>query len=403
MKFALAKKVEMTQVWRNEVAIAVTKVKLEPGAIVQIKTTDRDGYDAVVVGYGTRRAKNIAKPQLGQMKGVGNFRYLKEFRYRLDIHANEKAEFAALTRGLSIDPATFVAGDMVKVQGESKGKGFQGGVKRHRFAGHKTTHGTKDQVRMPGSIGAGEPQHVFKGTRMAGRMGGESVTVANLEIIDIIPEEGVLLVKGALPGARNGVLAITGRGELKTKAAAEVKAEEKKEEAPVAEVKQEEEKAEVKPEEKKEEVKAEVKAEAKPEEKKEEAPVAEVKKEEPTAEEKKEVKHKTEKMPEEKYEDNYIEKFNHLPEAEREKYSQPAVMEALSGLEKQFNIDLIPALTKVAVAELKVEEVAKFIETEFKLEAAKAQEIAKAMQEKIFNLVVAAPAASSETPVTSEK
>lgn len=401
MKFALAKKVEMTQVWRNEIAVPVTKVQLEPGSIVQIKTSDRDGYDAVVVGYGSRRAKNIAKPQLGQMKGVGNFRYLKEFRYRLDIHANEKAEFAGLTRGLSIDPATFEVGDVVKVQGESKGKGFQGGVKRHRFAGHKTTHGTKDQVRMPGSIGAGEPQHVFKGTRMAGRMGGESVTVSNLEIIDINPEDGTMLVKGALPGARNTVLAITGRGELKTRIAAEVKAEEKKEEAPAPEVK-EEEKVEAKPEEKKEEVKAEAKAE----EKKEEAPAPAAKEEEKAEakpEEKKAVKHRTEKLPEEKFEDNYIEKFNHLPEAEREKYSQPAIMEALSALEKQFNIDLVPALTKVAVAELKVEEVAKFIETEFKIEAAKAEEIAKAMQEKIFNLVAAAPATPSETPVTSEK
>lgn len=390
MKFALAKKVEMTQVWRNEVAIAVTKVKLEPGAIVQIKTTDRDGYDAVVVGYGTRRAKNIAKPQLGQMKGVGNFRYLKEFRYRLDIHTNEKAEFAGLTRGLSIDPATFEVGDVVKVQGDSKGKGFQGGVKRHRFAGHKTTHGTKDQVRMPGSIGAGEPQHVFKGTRMAGRMGGESVTVANLEIIDINAEEGTLLVKGALPGARNGVLTIIGRGDLKTKAAAEVKAEvveEKKEEVVAEEVKTEEVKAV-------EEVKVE--------EKKEEKPVEE-KKEETKAEEKPvEKKPKAEKMPEEKFEDSYIDKFNHLAEADREKYSQPAIMEALSGLEKQYNIDLVPVLTKVAVAELKVEEVAKFIETEFKLETAKAEEVAKAMQEKIFNLVAAAPAAA-EAPVTSEK
>ena len=395
MKFALATKVEMTQVWRNEIAIPVTKVKLEPGSIVQIKTSDRDGYDAVVVGFGSRRAKNIAKPQLGQMKGVGNFRYLKEFRYRLDIRTNEKAEFAALTRGLAIDPATFEVGDMVKVQGDSKGKGFQGGVKRHRFAGHKTTHGTKDQVRMPGSIGAGEPQHVFKGTRMAGRMGGESVTVANLEIIDINPEEGTMLVKGALPGARNGILVITGRGDLKTKAAAEVKIEEEK---PVAEVKKEEEKVEEKTE--------ETKTEAKAEEKKEEKPAEEVKKEEEKveakAEEKKEEKPRTEKKPEEKFEDNYIEKFNHLPKAEREKYSQPAIMEALSELEKQYNTDLVPALTKVAVGEIKVEEVAKFIETEFKLETPKAEEIAKAMQEKIFNLVVAAPAAV-EAPVTSEK
>jgi len=392
MKFALAKKLEMTQVWRNEVAIAVTKVKLEPGSIVQIKTADRDGYDAVVVGYGTRRAKNIAKPQLGQMKGIGNFRYLKEFRYRLDIHTNEKPEFLTLTRGLSIDPATFEVGDVVKVQGESKGKGFQGVVKRHRFAGHKTTHGTKDQVRMPGSIGAGEPQHVFKGTRMGGRMGGDSVTVSNLEVIDIIPEEGIMLVKGALPGARNGVLAITGRGELKTKAATSAKEEVKIEE------KAEEVKSEEKPVTKDETLEVE-KKEVATEVKAEEAKKEEVKKEEV----KKEEKPKSEKAPEEKFEDNYIDKFNHLTKAEREKYSQPAVMEALSGLEKQYNIDLVPTLTKVAVGELNVADVAKAIEAEFKIDAAKAAEIAKAMQEKIFNLVETVPTASSETPVTSEK
>jgi large subunit ribosomal protein L3 len=383
MKFILGTKQEMTQVWRNEIAIPVTKVRMEPGAIVQVKTTDRDGYDAVVVGFGTRRIKNIAKPQQGHTKGVGNFRYLKEFRYRLDIRPNEKGEFESLTRGAAIDLATFVPGDVVKVQGDSKGKGFQGTVKRHRFHGHNTTHGTKDQVRMPGSIGAGEPQHVFPGMRMAGRMGGQSTTVSNLEVIDILPEESALLIKGALPGARNSVIVVTGAGELKIKAAEEVKAETVVEEVKV------EEKVEAAKEEapKVEEVKEEVKTEAPKTEEKVEEKKEEVKVEAP----------KAEKKPVEKIEDAYVDKFAHLDAAQKAKFSDPAIMAALLKLEDEFKIDLVPTLTKVAVGELAIANVSEQLVSDLKLEAAKAAEIAKAMQEQIFNLI------GTDTPETSAK
>ncbi len=202
----------MTQVYQGDVAVPVTRVKMLPGVVMQQKTVATDGYNAVVVGFGTRREKNIAKPQLGAMKGLGAFRYVREFRA---INEADAKEMAKLVRGNHLSFETFEVGDEVKVTGTSKGKGFQGGVKRHRFAGHKTTHGTKDQVRMPGSIGAGEPQHVFKGTRMAGHMGDQQVTVKNLEIIEVKPEIGEILIKGALPGARHSVLHISGAGELK--------------------------------------------------------------------------------------------------------------------------------------------------------------------------------------------
>ncbi|MEI7497934.1 MAG: 50S ribosomal protein L3 [Candidatus Falkowbacteria bacterium] len=214
MKFALAKKIEMTEVWRNEIVVPVTKVKVEPGTVVQVKNQTKDGYTAVVVGFGLRKPKNINKPQLGQMKDLGNFRYLKEFRYKLDRNQAEKAEFEQLTRGGKIDLTTFETGDEVSVTGTSKGRGFQGVVKRHRFHGQNRTHGNKDQSRMPGSVGAGEPQHVFKGTRMGGRMGGKSATVSNLEIVEIDATDQTMLIKGALPGCRNSVLYICGRGAL---------------------------------------------------------------------------------------------------------------------------------------------------------------------------------------------
>jgi large subunit ribosomal protein L3 len=139
------------------------------------------------------------------MGKLGNFSHLKEFR----LMSGE------LKRGDKIDVSTFEVGDNVKVTGVSKGKGFQGVVKRYGFKGTKATHGNKDQLRMPGSIGATGPAHVFKGQRMPGRMGDEIVTVTNLKVIEINKDNNTILVKGAVPGARNGLLLIQGEGELK--------------------------------------------------------------------------------------------------------------------------------------------------------------------------------------------
>ena len=126
-----------------------------------------------------------------------------------------RTEENELKRGDKIDINTFVSGDIVRVTSISKGKGFQGVVKRHGFSGSKTTHGNKDQTRMPGSIGATGPAHVFKGTKMGGRMGGDQVTVTNLEIIEVDKDNNILSIKGAIPGGRNSLVLIKGEGELK--------------------------------------------------------------------------------------------------------------------------------------------------------------------------------------------
>ncbi|MCK5537790.1 MAG: 50S ribosomal protein L3, partial [Bacteroidales bacterium] len=174
MKFILGKKIEMTQVWKDGDAVGVTKVEVGPCTVVQVKNDKKDGYTAVQVGYGVKKEKNIKKPQIGHFKGLDNFRYLKEFRI--------KNEEVTLKRGDRFDISSFEVGEEINLTGVSKGKGFQGVVKRHHFAGQIKTHGTKDQVRMPGSIGATGPAHVFKGTRMGGRMGGDRVTIKNLEV-----------------------------------------------------------------------------------------------------------------------------------------------------------------------------------------------------------------------------
>ena len=225
MKFIIGKKIEMTQVWQGEKVIAVTKIQAGPCPVVQVKATNsKDGYSAVQLGFGERKEKNIRKPQLGHLnklkvkseKSKVNLRYLREFR----------SEAENLNIGDIVDVSTFAIGDTVKVIGTSKGKGFQGVVKRHHFHGHNKTHGTKDQVRTGGSIGAGGPQHVFKGLKMPGRMGNGRSTASNLKIIQIDQENNILYISGAVPGARNGLVLISGEGELKVAQPIMEKAEE---------------------------------------------------------------------------------------------------------------------------------------------------------------------------------
>ena len=214
MKFIVGKKLDMTQVWQGDKVVAVTRVQAGPCTVVQVKTDEKDGYSAVQVGYGERKEKNIAKPQLGHLKKLEvrskklevNLRYLREFRCG-DLVKDLKI-------GDVIDVSSFVVGDKIQVTSTSKGKGFQGVVKRHGFHGQDKTHGTKDQLRMPGSIGATGPAHVFKGQKMPGRMGGDRVTVKGLEVVEVDKENNVLLVKGAVPGARNGLVLISGEGDV---------------------------------------------------------------------------------------------------------------------------------------------------------------------------------------------
>ncbi len=265
MKFIIGRKLDMTQIWQSdEKLVAVTRVKVDPCVITQIKNNEKDGYTAVQVGCGEKKEKNIKKPQKGHLKGLGNLKDLREFRVE---------DVGTLKRGDEIDLSSFEKGDRVQVTAISKGKGFQGVVKRHGFAGQIKTHGTKDQVRMPGSVGATGPAHVFKGMRMPGRMGGDQVTTKNLEIIEIDLKNNIISIKGSVPGARNGLVLISGDGELKVKdeskrsESKEEQKEEAKKEEKVEEVKKEEKEVEKKEEEatKAEEVKEEIKAEDKKE------------------------------------------------------------------------------------------------------------------------------------------
>lgn len=198
----------MSQTWqKNDEAAAITKVQAGPCVVTQVKRSDKDEYEAVQLGFGDKKEKNIKKPQKNHLKNLGNFEYLREFR----------TEAGEIKRGDKIDAGIFVPGDRVTVTGTSKGKGFQGVVKRHGFKGTKKTHGNKDQLRMPGSIGATGPAHVFKGARMAGRMGGAQTTVSNLEVVEVDRENNLIFIKGALPGARNSLLKIKAEGEIKPK------------------------------------------------------------------------------------------------------------------------------------------------------------------------------------------
>lgn len=200
MKFILGRKLESSQVFDKEGrVIPVTLVKTGPCVVTQVKTKDKDGYSAVQVGF--EEKKKISKPLKGHLKGLGNFRVLKEFRV-------DEKEIKKYKRGQVLDISQFQVGDKVKVIGTSKGKGFQGVVKRHGFKGSPASHGHKDQLRMPGSIGSTFPQRVWKGKKMAGRMGGQRVTVKNLEIVELDKEKNILKIKGALPGAPNSLVLI---------------------------------------------------------------------------------------------------------------------------------------------------------------------------------------------------
>jgi large subunit ribosomal protein L3 len=199
MKFILGKKIEMSQKFKEDgTVVPVTLISAGPCKITQVKTKEKDSSNAVQVGFGMR--KKLSKPLIGHLKDLENFGYLVEF-------AVEKPE--EYKRGQEIKVSDLAPGDKVQVMGFSKGKGFAGVVKRHGFHGHPPTHGHKDAERMPGSIGAGGVQRVFKGMRMAGRMGGDRVTIKNLEVVEIDDKNNILALKGAVPGARGALLVIS--------------------------------------------------------------------------------------------------------------------------------------------------------------------------------------------------
>jgi large subunit ribosomal protein L3 len=200
MKFILGTKVSMSQVFDAEGNVhPVTVVAVGPLTVTQLKTPEVDGYSAVQVGYGTRHEKNISKAVLGHTKGLGHFRGLKEFPV-----SNPEAKV-----GDKIDVSIFQEGDVVEVSGISKGKGFQGVVKRHGFHGGPRTHGQKHSEREPGSISGGLRTGTRKGMRMAGRMGADRVTVKNLKVVQVDAERGQILISGAIPGRRGTLIEIT--------------------------------------------------------------------------------------------------------------------------------------------------------------------------------------------------
>ncbi|MFV9506526.1 MAG: 50S ribosomal protein L3 [Oscillochloridaceae bacterium umkhey_bin13] len=198
----LGRKVGMMQIFteKGEV-VPVTVINAGPCVVTQIRVSERDGYNAVQLGFEQVPPRKLTKPQQGHLKGAGTLvRILREFSAD-DPQAHNVGEI------VNVD--LFSAGQKVDISGNSKGRGFAGVVKRHHFRGGPKTHGQSDRHRAPGSIGAGTtPGRVWKGQKMAGRMGGKRVTVQNLEVVEVLPEQNLILVKGSVPGARNGLLQI---------------------------------------------------------------------------------------------------------------------------------------------------------------------------------------------------
>jgi large subunit ribosomal protein L3 len=205
MKFMLGTKGRMTQVFDEKGVVSpATIITATPLSVTQVKTTETDGYNAIQVGFGTKKAKNVTKPVLGHTKGVP-FRSIREFRASDDTAMSHEL-------GATIDISTFTPGDIVTVSAVSKGKGFQGVVKRHGFGGGPRSHGQKNKERAPGSLsGAGRAGgRVAKGMRMAGRMGGDRITVKNLRVLQIDTATNTLLIRGAIPGKPGTLVEIRG-------------------------------------------------------------------------------------------------------------------------------------------------------------------------------------------------
>jgi large subunit ribosomal protein L3 len=193
----------MSQVWDDQNrAIAVTIVRVTPVRVVQLKTTDRDGYSAVQVTYGNRKARTLNKPEAGHFESAN----VDPGKKLVELRVADSNEY---TVGDELTVDLLSAGDKIDVTAISKGKGFAGGMKRHNFKGQGASHGNHKHHRAPGSVGAcATPARVFKGTRMAGQMGSGKVTTLNLEVVKSDPERNLVLIKGAVPGPRGGLVVI---------------------------------------------------------------------------------------------------------------------------------------------------------------------------------------------------
>lgn len=199
----LGTKLGMTQVWdENNRVVPVTVIKAGPCVVTQVRTADVDGYNAIQLGFGTIEARKVSQPMLGHFTKAG----VAPKRHLVELRTSNAADY---TLGQELNADVFEAGAIVDVTGTSKGKGFAGVMKRHGFGGLRASHGVERKHRSPGSIGAcATPGRVFKGLRMAGRMGGDRVTTQNLTVHAVDAANGLLLIKGAVPGPKNGVVLV---------------------------------------------------------------------------------------------------------------------------------------------------------------------------------------------------
>jgi large subunit ribosomal protein L3 len=202
-KAIVGEKVGMTQVWdEHNRAVPVTLVKVAPMRVVQVKTPESDGYSAVQVTYGLRRSKTVNKPQAGHFASAG----VEPGRRLVELRVDDSS---AYTVGQELDASIIAAGEKVDVTAVSKGRGFAGSMARHNFKGQGASHGNHKKHRAPGAIGAcATPARVFKGTKMAGQLGAERVTTLNLEVVQADPERELVMVRGAVPGPRGGLVLI---------------------------------------------------------------------------------------------------------------------------------------------------------------------------------------------------
>jgi len=191
----------MTTVFQNDgTAVPVTVLQSGPCKVTFVRPMGEKGTN-IQIGFEEAKEKHMAKPQRGHLKDLPLLRTLREFRV---------SEETSAKRGDSVDVSAFTVGDVVRIVGNSKGKGFQGVVRRHNFRGGPRSHGHKHNLRAPGSIGSRFPQHTMKGKRMAGRMGGQQVTIKEVIVIDVVPDENLLVIKGPVPGARGSLVTIQG-------------------------------------------------------------------------------------------------------------------------------------------------------------------------------------------------
>jgi large subunit ribosomal protein L3 len=212
-KAIVGEKLGMTQVWDDgNNVVPVTVLRVTPVRVVQLRTPERDGYSALQVTYGNRDARKLTKPAAGQYAAAGVDPGVRLVELRLDDVGDYQV-------GQELGADLFEAGERIDVTATSKGKGFAGAMKRHGFGGAPASHGAHRVHRKPGAVGqCATPARVFKGMRMAGRMGADQVTTLNLEVVSADAERGVVLVKGAVPGPRGGVVVI--RDAVKSRAAA---------------------------------------------------------------------------------------------------------------------------------------------------------------------------------------